>query len=218
MNTWCETDRTTEMEPVRSYRYPTIAPLDLPPGNEAAHTEREVRMQRAQALALEAAHQEGVREGETKARAAVAESIERERSTVARAIEQFVGARREYFRRVEADVVKLALAIARRVLCREAQADPLLLGGVVRVALDQIQAGSKVLLRTGPGCQGAWSQWLAQVPEVAAEVEIVGSEEIEEGLLILETACGSAEISLEGQLREIENGFLDLLQRNGGAL
>ncbi len=47
-------------------------------------------------------------------------------------------------------MVRLALAIARKVLHREAQLDPLLLAGVVRVALDQMQAGSRVLLRTSP--------------------------------------------------------------------
>jgi len=37
---------------------------------------------------------------------------------------------------VEHEVVKLALAVAARILRREAQMDPLLLTGAVRVALD----------------------------------------------------------------------------------
>jgi flagellar assembly protein FliH len=42
-------------------------------------------------------------------------------------VEQFRGARERYFAEVEQEVVKLALAIAARVLHREAQMDPLLL-------------------------------------------------------------------------------------------
>jgi flagellar assembly protein FliH len=216
MNMLCEAEQLAELEPVQSYRYPMIAPIELPSAKEASHAEREMRMQRAQGAAMEAARQEGVREGEAKAKAAADESIERERVAVAQAIELFAGARREYFRHVEADVVKLAMAIARRVLRRECQLDPLLLGGVVRVALDQIQDGTKVVLRTGPSRQQAWREWIAAMPELATQVQVVGDEELTDGMLVLETACGTAEISLEGQLKEIENGFLDLLDRGEG--
>ena len=59
-----------------------------------------------------------------------------ERSVVLKACEEFRRERARYFAGVEAEVVKLALAIAARVLHREAKLDPLLLD------------------RSGAGCAG----------------------------------------------------------------
>jgi Flagellar assembly protein FliH len=63
------------------------------------------------------AHQEAERE------------IQRARAAIAGAIEQFARQRDEYFRQAEAEIVSLALAIARRVIHRESQIDPRLLDG-----------------------------------------------------------------------------------------
>lgn len=216
MNTLCESELASSRVKPQSFQYPLIAPVEMPTASEAAHMERELRMQRAQAAAVEAAHQQGLREGEDKARKLADESIARERAAVSRALAEFAQARRDYFRQVEGDAVKLALAIARRILRREAQVDSLLLSGVVRVALDQIQAGSKVTLKVCPPRVPEWGIWITSDPEIAVPCEIVGDEELEEGAVVLETSAGTAEISLEGQLKEIENGFLDMLQRAPG--
>ena len=61
-------------------------------------------------------------------------------------------------------MVRLALSIARKILHREAQMDPLLLAGVVRVALDQMQAGTRVLLRTSPASARTWT---ASAPHIS---------------------------------------------------
>ena len=63
------------------------------------------------------------------------------------ACEQFGRERARYFAGVEAEVVKLALAIAARVLHREAKLDPLLLAGAVRVALEKVAEDSAMVLR-----------------------------------------------------------------------
>ncbi len=47
-------------------------------------------------------------------------------------------------------MVRLALAIARKVLHREAQMDPLLLAGVVRVALDRCRRDAGVTCTPRP--------------------------------------------------------------------
>ena len=64
-------------------------------------------------------------EMEAEMRAALA----RERERMVDAVREFAAAREQYFAAVEQQVVKLALAIAARVLHREAQIDPLLLAG-----------------------------------------------------------------------------------------
>ena len=63
----------------------------------------------------------------------------------------FAAERDSYFHRVEEQVVRLTLAIARKILHREAQVDPLLLTGVLRVALEKIGSNSSnTRLRANP--------------------------------------------------------------------
>ena len=140
-------------EQVKSFRYPVIStgatesPSSGPGQPDVSYMAREQKLQQAQAAAVEAAREQGIRDGEARAQASIAARVEQERRAIAEAIAAFRGEAGAYFRRVETELVRLAVAIARKVLHREAQLDPLLLAGVVRVALDQIQDGSQVVLR-----------------------------------------------------------------------
>jgi flagellar assembly protein FliH len=217
MNTLCEpaVEELIEQQTdnaVWDFNYPLIGPAGMAPAREALRPEREIRLQRAEAAAIDAAHQSGFRQGEAQAQAAVSQRLEHDRRAIAEAVEQFVQERCIYFRRVESDVVTLALAIARKLLHREAQIDPLLLSGVVRVALDQIQAGSQVVLRCSPSAQQSWQSFLCSMPESSRQITLAADEAVEASRVVLETVAGKAEISLEEQLKEIESGFLDLLQ------
>ncbi len=217
MNTLCEPSAAEEIElsardSVLNFKYPLIAPDGFPSARAASQTEREIRIQRAEAAAIEAARQNGLRQGEAQAQVATAQRLEQERRAISEAVDQFVQERRAYFHRVEADVVTLALAIARKLLHREAQIDPLLLSGIVRVALDQIQTGSHVSLHCSPSEQQSWQHFLSSLPESNREITLAADEAVEPGRVVLETVAGKAEISLEEKLKEIESGFLDLLR------
>src|SRR5271157_4404210 len=119
MSTWCDAVAAAEAEEVSSFRYPVIAPIHLPPAREATQAEREMRLERAHAAAVEAARHEGMREGEARAAADLAIKLEAEHRLLLDSLAHFAGERQAYFRRVEGDVVKLALAIARKLLHRE---------------------------------------------------------------------------------------------------
>lgn len=80
------------------------------------------------------------------------------------AIEEFRLQREDYFARVEHEVVRLALAVAERILHREAQMDPLLLSGAVRVALGQLAESTKVRLRVPSEHQELWAEMVRLVP------------------------------------------------------
>lgn len=213
MNTSCDAAvGITKSEQVRSFRYPAIVPLDLPPARDAHDMERELRVQRTHAAALEAAREEGVREGHARAVAETSERAEKQLAAIEAAIEEFSRDREQYFRRVEADVVKLAMAIARKILYREAQVDPLLLSAVVRIALEQLQGGSQVVLRTPPTTYDRWRRFAEGLAEKDLDLQVVEDAGCEEHAVRLETRSGRSEFSIEGSLQEIENGFLDLLR------
>ena len=215
MSTSCEPVAVAEVEGVLDFQYPTIPSANFAGARGTNAGEHELRQQRAQATAVEAARQQGISQGERQATEAMAVKLEHERQAIAEAIARFAHEQRCYFRRVESDAVTLALAIARKLLHREAQIDPLLLSGVVRVALEQVQAGSQVVLRVSPLRQETWQRFLSTLPETDPQVTVVADESVPAGKLILEAAAGKAELSLEEKLKEIESGFLDLLHREG---
>lgn len=177
---------------------------------------RQPAMAQELAAAVEAARIKGLSEGQAQAAAAAAQAISQERSAIAVTVREFAQQRSDYFRRVESELVRLALAIARKVLHREAQMDPLLLAGVVRVALDQMQAGTHLTLRTSPDEVEAWRQFCERQPEDKQGVEVVADSSLETHHCVLQAEAGSTEISLEGQLQEIESGFFDLLRDQPG--
>src|SRR5215470_16825371 len=67
------------------------------------------------------AHEKGAREGEARATAAYRAEISEARANISNLLKDFKAERDTYFRRLEPEVVQLALAIARKILHREAQ-------------------------------------------------------------------------------------------------
>ena len=82
---------------------------------------------------LRAAHEQGRREAMAAAEHDMAQRLLQERASVGRFVQQFEQEKQRYFSEVEGEVVKLSLAIAERVLHREAEMDPMLLAGAARV-------------------------------------------------------------------------------------
>ena len=209
---------------VENFRYPVIPRasfgatdvLDLGAA-EAGRRVRQQAMQQELAPAVEAARKKGFSEGQAQAGGAAVQAVAQERSAIAAVLGEFAQQRADYFHRVESEVVRLALSIARKVLHREAQMDPLLLAGVVRVALDQMQAGTRLVLRTAPAAAEVWRQFCAQQVGDKQSVEVLPDSSLDGHGCVLQAEVGSTEISLDGQLQEIESGFFDLLRGRPGA-
>jgi len=114
---------------------------------------------------------------------------------------------------VESEIVQLALSIARKILHREVQMDPLLLTGIVRVALESLNDGTQVRLRANPQEIPFWRDYFSRSTDIVPAPELMGDASLASGSCALETELGSTHISLETQLKEIEQGFLDLLEQ-----
>jgi flagellar assembly protein FliH len=139
------------------------------------------------------------------------ERIAEERAAVLKACEDFRRERARYFAGVETEVVKLALAIAARVLHREANLDPLLLTGVVRIALEKVAEDSTTVLRVPASAIEMWREVFLDGPE--SSLKIVGDERLDAGECVLDTNIGRVELGVSAQLAEIERGFFDLMQQ-----
>jgi flagellar assembly protein FliH len=160
---------------------------------------------------------QGRREGQAEAGKAFEEQLAKQRASLAGALAQFTRDRAAYFEKVEGEIVGLSLAIARKILHREAQLDPLLLAGIVRVALEQIDGATGVVLRIHPQNTDDWQRYLRTHLDPADVPEIVADASQPPDQCTLETSMGTTTAGLEVQLKEIEKGLMDLLAARPGA-
>jgi len=170
------------------------------PGRSAQEIDELVKLARADAVA----------ETEKRLRKEYEAKAAGEAAKIRQSLELFLAERKDYFSRVESEVVHLALAISAKILYREAQVDPLLVAALVRVAVDKLHDGSSVSVRVSPAQAGKWTGYMAN-PVNGSTIAIVEDSNLGPEDCILETDLGSANFSIEAQLKEVEQGFFDLL-------
>lgn len=201
MNSLCESPGLGLIQPF-AYADPRMAamaphfvPMPEPVVTEAEALEREERARsqsRAEVEAGLAAEAERQRQANQAAWTASLGEFERQR--------------RQYFRAVEKQVVELALAMARKILQREAEADPLLLAGSVEAALTHLAAQTKVELLVPPSQLGRWREFVRGANLVPAP-EIRPDAALEPNGCRIAAESGEADLSLELQMDEIEASF-----------
>ena len=159
---------------------------------------------------LTAARNEAVAETEKRLWKEYEAKLEANAAKIRQTVELFKAERKSYFSRVESEVVQLALAIASKVLHREAQVDPMLVAALVRVAVDKLHDGSSVSVRVSPAQAVRWTKYLAD-PQNGSSIAVIEDAHLGPDDCILETDLGSANFSIDAQMKEIEQGFFDLL-------
>ena len=195
----------------------TYAEAGLPSGAPGSVSDRgqsaEERSRRQQAECFEQGRQSAQQQLRSELEAALA----KQREQIGVALREFTSERQDYYRRIEGEVVELALAIARKILHREAQIDPHTLAGIVRVTLEKLDTGTKVDLHVHPKEAAEWRHYFACQMENVPAPEVFEDSAIAPGECRIDTSLGSTEVGLESQLKEIETGLLDLLAERPGA-
>jgi flagellar assembly protein FliH len=153
------------------------------------------------------ARAEGLAEGERQAAARLEEEMVGERKRVADLILEFQKQRTDYYSRVEIELVHLALAIAGKILHRESQVDRMVVAGLVKVAVERLQQKTKIVVRVRPEDAESWRHYFRDL----TNVQIVEDPALEPKACLLETELGVADLGLDAQLKEVEQGFFDLM-------
>jgi flagellar assembly protein FliH len=112
----------------------------------------------------------------------------------------------------EDDAVKLAIAIARRVLYRELATDPEAILGLVKAAFSKLNARETHRLRVSPADAAVIQEYRAKL-QIPPGLEIVPDGSLTPGSAIFETSRGDLDASIETQLSEIDRGLTDTLNR-----
>jgi len=153
-------------------------------------------------------------QGRAEGTRSACEAADRERAVlldrISHSIADLAGLRGKIRSEAECDLVKLSLAIARRVIHREMSVDPAALLGVVRSALARIPPDELTKVRLHPSMVKTVRFQLENL-RVPAAVEIESDPTLEPGDLVLETLGGLLDASVDAQLQEIHRGFCDRL-------
>jgi len=186
--------------------------LSAGPGDEAAQLRARIQ-ELTDAADIQAcqAKEAGHRAGEIAGRAAAQSEVKQVVEKLSETIGEVAGARAEALRRAEADVVKLSMEIARRVLHRELSLDSSALEGLIRAALEKLQAREVYRVRIHPEQQLVLRACLEQSGR-GGNIEVLSDPSQARGGAVFEMSCGSLDASLETQLQEIERGLVDRLQ------
>jgi flagellar assembly protein FliH len=158
------------------------------------------------------AHAAGVKEGEAAGRKNAAAELQPVITRLTRCIDEISGLRGRLRAEAEADLVKLALAIARRVIRRELGIDPEALHGLVLGALDKLQGQEISRVRVHPSHVALVTESM-RLNSASAKVEVIADPSRELGTVIFETRHGNLDASVDSQLQEIERGLADRLRR-----
>ena len=162
---------------------------------------------------IEEAIGRGRAEGEASVRQALNQQLETEMARAARLMDELIAAGPRLRRRAEEDMVRLAVAIARRVLHREITVDGDAILGLVKAAFGRIDQREIVQIRTDSASMGAM-QRIIQTLDAGRRINLVVDATLQPGSLILETSRGQLDASVETQLNEIQRGFTDFVNQS----
>ena len=156
------------------------------------------------------ARETGRREGEIAGRNAAAAEMQAVMQQLAASIKELAEYRPRLRRDAEQDLVRLALAIARKIVNRELSVDPDSIAGLARMGLEKLRVNEVMRVRVHPQHQGALKEYLTRTG--ALHIDVVASPAQPRGTLIIETTRGDLDVSADTQLAEIERGLTDRLR------
>jgi len=193
--------------PGNRHNAPAGAPRKLysdPAASESHQTSDEAERRASEA------HQRGFREGEAAATHKMAEQVRVKVEQLGRSIEQLALHRAKIQREAEPELVRLALAIARRIMRRELTVDRDSLLGLLKAGLEKIESAEAHRVRVNPEHA---STVAALLEGSARPIEVTPEPGLPVGAVIFETSRGSIDVGMETQLKEIERGFADFYPR-----
>lgn len=181
------------------------------PRAESAPETRSSEMQEAEARAR-TAYNQGLAAGEAAALQRMQQKIDPVLNGLNSIIAELASARKRVRAEAEDDAMKLAIAIARRVLYRELSTDPEAILGLVKAAFSKLNARETHRLRVSPSDAAAIQEHRTRL-QLPPALEVASDGSLTPGSAIFETSRGDLDASVDTQLSEIDRGLTDVLKR-----
>jgi flagellar assembly protein FliH len=175
-----------------------------------ALTRRIEQLEQTLAQTEAAAYARGRREAETEGTKRYSATMQATAEKLAQSVKQLADLRPHLCQEAEADLLRLAIAIAKRILHRELTVDPMALQALVKVCLDRLGRQEQIRVRVSPILADAVRSILTKLSSRA--IDVGSDSSLEAGALIFETNRGQLDASIHSQLAEIERGLIDCLE------
>ena len=184
----------------------TVTARDAKARGSQADSEREA------ARKLDQARREAFAEGLATGRQQAEEQFRPAVQGLAETLETLARLRETIREEATQDLVHLAISIAARVIHREAAVDPDALGGLVQAAFSKLQSREINRVRMHPALEGLVRKSLEQSGS-PKNLVLTPDSSLKPAEIFFETSQGTLDASVETQLREIERGLIDRLER-----
>ena len=148
---------------------------------------------------IQASYQQGLAAGEAAGAERAVQRLDPVFAGLSSVIQELSGARKRLRMEAEEDTVKLAVAIARRVLHRELATDPEAILGLVKAAFGKLNARETHRLRVSPADAPAIEAHRSRM-EMPPGLEIHADASLAQGSAIFETSRGDLDASAGTQL------------------
>ena len=159
---------------------------------------------------FDAGKEEGYAEGEKAGIDIGTHSIAPVADSLYQAIEQFETIRTESYKSIEEEVVKLALTIARKIVCHEVKINRDVVVCVAREALSRGEDPGNVTIKMSPAdlelIQKTKTQ-LVKLQENIKHVTFEASDGVGQGGCIIETDLGDIDARIEKQFQAVAESF-----------
>jgi flagellar assembly protein FliH len=161
---------------------------------------------------VRAAYNQGVAAGEASAQQHAQQKVEPVVHQLNGMINELAALRKRVRAEAEDDAMKLAIAIARRLIYRELSTDPDAILGLVKAAFGKLNARETHRLRVSPSDAAIIQENRARM-QFPPGLDIVPDAALMPGSAIFETSRGDLDASVDTQLSEIDRGLTDVMKR-----
>jgi flagellar assembly protein FliH len=124
--------------------------------------------------------------------------------------------RKETHQEIEKEVVELALAIARQVICQEITIDRDIVVCVAREALAKVEDPGRIKIKMSPSDLQFIKETRSQLSNLIENIDNVtleAAENIQSGGCIIETDLGEIDARIEKQLQAVEESFRTAIEK-----
>ena len=167
---------------------------------------------------IDEGHRTGYAEGQKAGIELGSRAIEPVAESLHRVIEQFETIRSQTYQNIESEVVELALAIARKIVCHEVKINRDVVVCVAREALSKVENPGKVKIKMSPAdlelIQNTKTQ-LAKLQDNIQHVTFEASDDIEPGGCFIETDLGDIDARIEKQFQAVAESFQTEQKKSG---
>ena len=154
--------------------------------------------------------EEGLQEGLKAGEETAAIRIEEMTGRYAAALTEVAAFKDTLRAQVEEEVVRLALAVAKKIVHREIHIDPTIIHTLVRVALERVSGKSAVIVRLNPVDYKYMTDSHKDMAQAEGrEIRFESDNSLTQGDCVIQTEAGDIDARIEEEFNEVENSFFE---------